>query len=123
MTYELALALKNAGFPQQGDYCYVAVDTKGDWTYEKRYIGNIHSALLRRVNIAAYTPTLEELISACGREQTFSEETHYFSLETDSENWWAGYVDNVKSELFAVRQKGSTPTIAVANLWLALNKK
>lgn len=55
-------------------------------------------------------PTLEELIEACGKG--------YFALESYQGGWQAkmGLQDYEWID-------GSTPRIAVANLWLALNEK
>jgi hypothetical protein len=99
MKYELALELKDAGFPQEG---------KGE------RIGS-PDALLWRRHDRVYKPTLEELIEACG--------DNFFSLQrvkrfsTDSIEWIA----SARGTSF----KGSslTPIEAVARLWIAINKK
>ena len=49
MDYELAMELKDAGFPQSGT---------GGWTYAP-------DKLVTRPNDRVYVPTLEELIEAC----------------------------------------------------------
>lgn len=89
MTYELALRLKNAGFPDSANW-RMEVDTIWD------------------------TPTLEELIETCGKR--------FWMLEARNikeGNWNACGYSKEKIE----SAYGSTPTIAVANLWLALNAK
>ena len=58
-----------------------------------------------------YYPTLEELIEACGDEFDF---LHM----TPNRNSWACHSQT--DEAFGA---GSTPTEAVARLWLALNNK
>lgn len=57
-----------------------------------------------------YAPSLEELINACGEE--------FRCLLRDDKTWIAS--DNVFGHRF--QGKGKTPLIAVANLWLALQK-
>jgi hypothetical protein len=62
----------------------------------------------------AYVPTLEELIEACG------ENFAWLHQSVKSKKWAARdfiYDDGPPSG------QGSTPTEAVARLWLALNKK
>lgn len=91
MTYELALKLKNAGFPQ---------DIRGileDGHHE----------------VAPYYPTLAELIKACGND--------FEALIKQAGGWGAissreSYMQPKKNSFI-----GSTPDEAVANLWLALH--
>lgn len=64
-------------------------------------------------NGATYVPTLEELIEACG-EIKFTLSGGY------GDDWWAHKNENEESQIIG---RGSTPVEAVANLWLALNKK
>ena len=59
MNYELALALKNAGFPQAGGGKWIGSPQKIVWRHDDR----------------AYCPTLEELIDAC--KPTFYSLTDY----------------------------------------------
>jgi hypothetical protein len=77
MNYKLALKLKKAGWPQEGDGGRV-------WKDDNHY---------------AYVPTLSELIEAC--EDNF------------------GFLSQV-GKLVIQRQSAQE---AVANFWLALNKK
>ena len=56
-----------------------------------------------------YSPSLSELIEACG------EEYRMMKYSVEHLGWFAG---GYKEEGF-----GQTPTEAVANLWLELNKK
>lgn len=97
MNYELAKELKDAGFPQgMGDYLY-APDVK-EWG----------------ANDMAQSPTLSELIEACGPDNEFT-------LWKQPSGWQAingHYGDDATAE-----GSGSTPEEAVAWLWLALNKK
>ncbi len=97
ITYELAKELKNAGFPQM----MPDIDRFGN----RRYInptGEIMNAV--------FTPTLEELIEACGKCN--------LKLE-DTLKGWRAKAYGSKLGWF----NGPSPEIAVARLWLALNKK
>lgn len=115
MTYELCKKLKEAGFPQKGKIiCKHGLspnDVHGHLTpeYAAKEPDFVCTAL------TAIAPTLDELIDACG--------DNHFELERDWFNnkdkwraitWWDG---NVMSGF------GSISEEAVANLWLALNKK
>jgi hypothetical protein len=88
LSYQTAVKLKEAGFPQD---------------YTNAPIGE-------PVSDYVYSPTLEELIEACGDE--------LYDLQMKSPNYWiaTGNQDGEWKEGF-----GSTPSEAVANLWLALN--
>jgi hypothetical protein len=98
MDYELAKQLRDAGFPQGGN---------GRWA------GN-PDKIVWRSGDRAYVPTLEELIDAWGDK--------FFALNaTDtrglSHTWYAAVTfPNL------IEATGSTPTEAVAKVWLALNK-
>lgn len=99
MNYELALELKNSGFPQEGDR---PGDVVSGLVNEDGSMGRL------------YYPILEELIEACGdgvftlgRFKDFDEEGNMGWIAT--------------SRLTPSRSK--TPIEAVARLWLALNKK
>jgi hypothetical protein len=61
-----------------------------------------------------YCPTLEELIEACG--------TSFENLSREPEGDW--YVNNIAppERSFEKFYHGSTPSEAIAHLWLALNK-
>ena len=104
MDYELAKSLKEAGFPQaikEDDFYFMDGGTS-------HWHANIptdfpHDRMTKDVS-------LEELIEACG--------DGYFMLEHTQHDWrcWMGL--NPRDGGL-----GSTPTEAVARLWLALNKK
>ena len=99
MTYELALALKNAGFPQEDPYVKSVTITNE----------NIHE-ILSKVKGDCRIPSLSELIEACGAE--------FYALWVRGDNTWFACKD-----LGDVGAEGSTPEEAVANLWLSLNEK
>jgi hypothetical protein len=100
MEYELAKQLKDAGFPQQVK--------EGDWFY---IAGGKEPCLITQLAYNYETdvkiPTLEELIEACGDDIS--------RLQRWAKTWGA-YSDT--TELDGI---GSTPTEAVARLWLALH--
>lgn len=101
MDYQLAKELKNAGFPQKEH--------------------NGFSGIIPVMNGAektSYYPSLSELIEACGGKN--------FGLcrnnaRTEEKAW--GAFDHCIYELAENFGDGSTPSEAVARLWLALNKK
>ena len=107
MDYELDKRLKEAGFPQKPQF--------GD--YEFRIVGNrmLLHGITKEENIDQKNknifrvPTLEELIEACGN--------NFYSLSNSA--YWI--VDSNKEGIEDIY--GNTPSEAVANLWLALNKK
>lgn len=102
MTYELAKQLKDAGFPQNG-------------------------TPLNMVNYA----DLSELIEACGDDfrnlEKHDEEEINMAAILDIDSRWTAYGTekerNDKRLALIPNYFGSTPEEAVANLWLALNKK
>lgn len=93
MDYELALKLKNAGFPLRKN-CSCDNDNC----------------------VHLNEPTLEELTEACPKETKDGR----FTLQTDGDKWVAGYQ---RGEYIFTFESGSTPTEAVARLWLAIRKK
>jgi len=111
MTYELALKLKNAGFPQERGReplpnCY--------WNFNSAfpeqgwYLDNENLAYEKEYTI--YIPTLSELIEACGED--------FYALWVRGDNTWFACKD-----MGDIGAEGSTPEEAVAKLWLAINKK
>ena len=94
MEYSVAKELHDAGFPQGG---------KGTWVYPL-------DALRTRPSDRIYAPTLEELIEACGGA--------FGSLERMSYGVW--YAVSMGKD-YSVSGPGSA--VAVARLWLVLNKK
>lgn len=100
MNHETALKLKEHGFPQRGrnQDGYDFSENGGD----------------------VYIPLLEELIDACGDKFTGFVNNEGTWVAGKLQGWDDGsvFVNDEKME-----GKGSTPTEAVANLWLALNPK
>lgn len=100
--YDLALALKEAGFPQpkhrmdiSNGCCHYG---NKKWIEKPNYCGCF-----------VMQPTLSELIEACGSE--------YLILQKKNTQLW--YASAKEHEWL----NGSTPEIAVANLYLQINSK
>ena len=127
MNYELALKLKNAGFPQKpkistggvdgeifgGFYHVGMVDGDGAFGF---FTDTQYAEYLKRdssKHVIAKEPTLSELIEACGE----------FSSLTKSPRgtWYCAKSVNGSVEL-VVGDEYSTPEEAVARFWLALIK-
>jgi hypothetical protein len=94
MNYELALQLKNAGFPQELNDGYYLDDSCG--------LGNEQ----------VYLPTLSELIEACGERLS--------ELKRFKDRKWGAVTNN--KHYAPLGGFGSTPEEAVSRLWLELNK-
>lgn len=114
MNYELAKKLKDAGFPQnpfrKANMCPCSdrtVETCGTWLCQcKEFIQE---------------PTLEELIEACGGRFSINKpqfESLVREINRDLNENWIAYAD-----IMNYVGSGTTPTEAVANLYLELNKK
>ena len=105
MNYELAKQLKDAGFP--------IAEKANKLSPERTY--------LTKDLEFAYSPTLSELIEACGdkihgihqAEDMYGETVWFATLKHD----YRKFISNGPG------REGKTPEEAVANLWLALNKK
>ena len=108
MKYELALQLKDAGFPQK----YPFYDGETKTQYWGSNIPSADEEHRREIPTSAvYLPSLHELIDACGEG--------FVSLEqirgSTTGDWQAygkgiGFIEE-------------TPEEAVAHLWLKLNEK
>jgi hypothetical protein len=90
MIYELAVKLREAGFPQGGN---------GTWAFPPDAI------VVRRAD-RVYVPTLSELLDACGDES--------FKLCHDTGGW------HVETTASGDSQRYASADEAVAFLWLAL---
>lgn len=102
MDYVLAKQLKDAGFPQ--------AETLFFFNTDKQRIIRLFSNVKYDDQECA-SPSLEELIEACGQGR--------FQLECIEGNWLA---TKAKDDVIHFGE-GLTPTEAVARLWLALNAK
>lgn len=103
IDYELAKELKEAGFKTpEGHENYRGLFKNSDNEIDSRFEED-----------AVYCPTLEELIEACVAQSGI----HHFRLRLGNiDQWRADFDDDFKGE-------DSTPTEAVARLWLALKSK
>lgn len=106
MNYELALKLKNTGFPQM-----FKTPKRGKILNSK---GETEMKLSERHYI--YTPTLAELIEACG-EDLYSIQFRANIPKTKC------YVISKLSHNNGPVFSSQTPEEAVAHLWLSLQKK
>lgn len=105
MNYELLKRLKDAGFPQRHTF----IST------------NCHPSE-EMLDQMVVTPTLSELIEACGLQHDVTRTL--FSLKYQFLSgfcWRAGYTG--EDGCWGISEYGSTPEEAVALLWLALNEK
>ena len=106
-TDSLALKLKDAGFPFKEYYLeqHSGKDSELKWN-----------------NKFWEYPSLDELIEACGREfgidSSFKLYYHGGYIQ-----WQAGFWNIDLEDNWKIVQEGTTPVEAVANLWLALNRK
>lgn len=110
LSYETALKLKEAGFPQGANESYLC--QFNNETKEED---------------CAYNPTLSELIEACPKKHTIED---YFEGDFTLQYWttklkqvWHCGYDGGDGWYEGAEGEGSTPEEAVANLWLELNKK
>jgi hypothetical protein len=111
MTYELAKELKDAGFPQEGEFWYSFNEHGNGTEWEVyHYLQNLDTeewfSLDKTKNILS--PTLSELIEACG--EMFGNLSYAPGLVQKDHAWCCN------------EELGKTPEEAVANLYLALNK-
>lgn len=118
MNYEPAKRLKDAGFPQEDRHWYWC-----SFTYPNTLwcINALKAKKLdKEYECMTANPTLSELIEACG--DVFCElrqlNPKYHSMPIDGMRWEAS-----SPEVTPMLYVASTPEEAVANLWLALNKK
>jgi len=119
MNYELAKKLKEAGFPQEGEFVWIDRNLKKTETNEQRTIvlwKDVVSEWEPNCEILCYNPTLSELIYACSKEVNF--------ILVDRGNFWecGGNDENEEGMNIWGKVEGKTPEEAVANLWLSLNK-
>lgn len=117
MNYELAKKLKDAGYPQLG-YCHSHWLCPDNCLYEQQKNGSdyfgINTARDFDINNYAYSPTLSELIEACGED--------FGNLCRDKKKFKSYPPQPIQHE-FSNLEWVDTPEEAVANLWLALNEK
>jgi len=114
ISYELAKKLKDAGFPQTGNGSYLEGNVEED-----------EGGVITTNSV--YTPTLSELIEACGdRFYGLVRREHDYDKWSASTSTWTAdaairHERYIKQDLFC-SATGETKEEAVANLWLELNK-
>lgn len=111
MNYELTKQLKDAGFPQE------AVPERGSFYalpvgYYTHMLEEWRKDLIQP-EIPCRIPTLEEIIEACGDK---------FSSLLNEHGSWRVYGIKVGFSGLQITTKGATPTEAMANFYIALNK-
>lgn len=130
MNYELAKELKEAGFPQTTPFKLFCNKCGANWKYNKGIKHLVHKC--KKVNSEAdvvHIPTLSELIDACGTKfSNIALVTRKYigndNYEELGKLWVCGWTTNGCNDLEDEWEfEGQTPEEAVANLWLALNKK
>jgi len=109
MKYELALKLKEAGFPQREL-------EEGDFTLCQHNNGDIHEIDESCEHVVI--PSLSELIEAC--KEDFHSLHRLVHRPLEQERW---QVRGVKTKSTEHIVYGSTSEEAIANLYLALNNK
>lgn len=127
MEYSLAKELKDMGFPQRTKFYYVSRQFEnyrdGNVIEVEPYLRYGHGGWVSDVCTAA--PTLSELIEVCGEDfgglEQYSEAPADEHWEAMSARIWI-LEPKAKNPQFDHVVYGSTPTEAVARLWLALNK-
>ena|SRR3990167_7956732 len=139
IIYELALKLKNAGFPQEPKIDISGIDGEffgGFYYITTQEHQEVAPNFLDQREFAEYQkfekqerhdlikiPTLSELIEACGNyAMTHGEgmEAYCITLEGGQIEKNRGWVTQIADESYS---EGETPEESVANLWLALNEK
>lgn len=106
ISYELALKLKEAGFKMKNLKDWDMTQCPFPWGHFKYTDGQSY-----------IYPVLSELIEACS--------PRFHTLTIGSDMWIAeaGFYDKETKQVGVVERGGKTPSEAVANLWLELNKK
>jgi hypothetical protein len=116
MSFALARELKNAGFVPKtninavyfiNDHLKIRREDALRMWYGDKSKAGLELDLSKEV---VYSPTLTELIEACGAP---------FHLSCDADGQWYA-ANSTKPEL---RQSGETPAGAVARLWLVLHSR
>lgn len=127
MNYELALKLKEAGFPQEDRHWYFCTFTYPTTLWCINALKE--KKLYKEYEYMTASPTLEELIEACGDIVLFKIPKGNEWNSSLKDVWIADDCgNNLCADTYFIDEQidgieGKTPTEAVANLWLELNKK
>lgn len=137
MNYELALQIKEEGFPQREDQIekemgrenftplfggyHLTLDEDFEGGYAEGYGKYCYTKYSSKEwleseegkKLTIYMPTLEEVIEACGDD--------LFSIQREEDD--DGYIGWFASQGTRFFSRGPTPLEAVCRLWLALKQK
>jgi hypothetical protein len=121
ISYELAKELKDAGFaqPNKSEPFYGSYITDQDEIFQP-------ALSQKRFVEIAYIPTLEELIGACGDGFLQLHHSPFNPVmpvpPSSMPMTWQAMGGEFRGSHWSYQQSGFTPKVAVARLWLALNK-
>jgi len=128
------MKLKDAGYPQKGNWGYFTI-SEGSWGYNFEtkegtdYSGK-HAATMLVPNSPeplVYCPTLEELITACVQKlkETYPGNDPWVTLENDSKDgtYWSFTAHIPGWGMTLASESKETPDGAVTALWLELEKE
>lgn len=119
LPYDICVALRNAGFPQKGNVWYQMKNTGKLRVVNSPNTGNADSNDEHDWYII---PTLEGLIEACEKTEGYDQ----FTLEHPEMGWFATMRNIAESEPLEDEYYSgdyqTTPSIAVASLYLAITK-
>lgn len=113
LDYTTAKALKDAGFPQEKATTYFVNQEGQIITHEERWGGQWHTE--DDMGLICAIPTLSEIIKKLGMDFEVLYENSY-------EDWWAG-IYNWHDLGWVKLEKGKSPELACANLYLSIHKK
>jgi hypothetical protein len=136
MNYELALRLKEAGFPQHAQYFWIKYCDNPEkqpgkieyFLWQSNRSGGLGLTMNGRTHLDNYAaPTLEDLLRELGEDFKFMR----FDQRKGYEHWqpkdeWVAMMTDEAHERTGYKTymgevKGSTPEESLANLWLALH--
>ena len=110
ISYKLAEELKDAGFPQNTQWKWCACFETNDGEIDAEIVLAKECVVEKHPS----APNLSELIEACGEDFD-----NLMRVYHGQDIVWVANADDLGHS----ENEGFTPTIAVARLWLALNKK
>ena len=121
MDYNLAKELRDSGFKQDRNGFMLIPHPKPFSTCSRTtksfYDGVVPESEQNIYGKDLYEPSLSELIEACGDDFCFTLEINLFDKK------WYAYDWDHQGHNYFYKGEGSTPSEAVARLWLAINKK
>lgn len=115
ISYELALKLKEAGFPQDGVFGTKYMGPNGQLTQSKQDIYPKNIVMFDWAKV----PTLSELIEACGEIGFHLRRQPQLSLDWIAVKVYNPLIENSDDIVYG----GKTPEEAVAQLYIRLHEK